>query len=154
VTLVQARVESEYAAAHELMVEYAESLGIDLCFQNFSSELQDLRGVYGPPRGCLWLASHEGVFVGCVGVRQLSGTTCEMKRLYVRTAARGGRIGHSLAVAAIDSARAMGYERMLLDTLAEMTGARRLYATLGFRESAPYYDNPIPSAIYMELDLR
>jgi putative acetyltransferase len=154
VTLAQARTESEYAAARTLMVEYAENLGVDLCFQNFSSELQDLRGVYGPPRGCLWLASQEGAFVGCVGIRQRAATTCEMKRLYVRATARGSGLGRALALAAIDSARALGYQRMLLDTLAEMTGARRLYATLGFRECAPYYDNPIPGAIYMELDLR
>ena len=43
---------------------------------------------------------------------------------------------------------------MVLDTLAGMIAARNLYESLGFHETAAYYQNPSPDALYLELDLR
>jgi putative acetyltransferase len=144
----------EYAAGRELFEEYAAQLGVDLCFQGFSSELTVLDSMYGAPAGCLLLAWHENAAAGCVGVRRLSGLDCEMKRLYVRARARGLGYGRQLALEIIARARALGYERMLLDTLASMAEARRLYASLGFVDCPPYYHNPLPGVRYMELKLR
>lgn len=153
VRIVDAGSEADVVLARSLFEEYAEQLGVDLCFQNFSSELRSLGTMYGAPAGCLLLAWHGDAAVGCVGARRISPTECEMKRLYVRDAARGLGIGRQLTAALIDRARGLGYERMVLDTLEGMTAARRLYASLGFRRCAPYYPNPLAGVTYMALEL-
>jgi ribosomal protein S18 acetylase RimI-like enzyme len=137
-----------------LFREYGQSLGIDLSFQHFDEELASLPGDYAEPRGTLLLARVGGTAAGCVGARPLDESICEMKRLYVRPAFRGLRLGDALAHAVIDAARTRGYTRMRLDTLPSMTSARKLYASLGFREIPPYRFNPIEGTTFMELTLR
>jgi len=153
--LVAANQPEDYLAARTLFSEYASQLGVDLCFQNFSAELERLPEMYGPPGGRLILARREGQLIGCVGVRALpkASGACEMKRLYVRASARGLGVGRQLAVAAIDAARQLGYRRLVLDTLGSMTAARALYSELGFRETPPYYPNPSADVAYLELVL-
>lgn len=152
-TLLTARSEAQFASARTLFVEYADQLGVDLCFQGFAAELESLATMYGQPSGCLILARRDGEFVGCVGVRRHCADECEMKRLYVRNALRGHGIGIRLAHAAIDAGRALGYRRMLLDTLGSMVAARSLYSELGFKEISAYYSNPMQAVTYMALDL-
>ncbi len=137
----------------ELFREYADGLGIDLCFQGFDAELRDLPGRYAPPDGCLLLARAEDKVVGCAALRPLERSICEMKRLYVRPAFRRAGAGALLTDAAIAFARRRGYGRMRLDTLAGMAAARALYRSRGFVEISPYYENPIPGAVYLELSL-
>jgi putative acetyltransferase len=151
--VVQAKTDAEFSAARALFSEYASTLEVDLAFQGFASELNALQTMYGAPGGCLLLARGHGATVGCIAVRRLSSEDCEMKRLYVRPAARGGGIGRRLIMAAIERAQSMGYKRMLLDTLPDMSAARTLYAALGFRETGPYCHNPIPGTTFMALDL-
>ena len=139
--------------ARSLFEEYAKTLDIDLGFQNFATELEQLRVMYAPPRGCLLLAHRGEAIVGCVALRPFEGDVCEMKRLYVRPAARGLEFGRELAKSVIERACTAGYRRMVLDTLARLKPAHSLYRSLGFREVAPYYANPIEGAVYMELDL-
>jgi ribosomal protein S18 acetylase RimI-like enzyme len=153
-TLAQARSDSEFASARALLVEYADQLGVDLCFQGFAVELESLAAMYGPPSGSLILAQRDDEYVGCVGVRRFSSSDCEMKRLYVRNSVRGYGIGLRLARAALDAARAIGYQRMLLDTLGSMVAARNMYVALGFTEIPAYYGNPMADVAYMALDLR
>jgi len=134
-----------------LFLEYAAELGFSLCFQGFDAELEGLPGKYAPPRGALLLAPGEG----CVGLRPIDARTAEMKRLYVRPAARGTGLARRLALAILFEARARGYRRVVLDTVAgKMDAAIALYRALGFREIAPYYENPIAGAIYLELVLQ
>lgn len=143
------------ATVRQLFVEYAESLGVDLCFQGFETELARLPGDYQPPRGTLLLALDDERPVGCVAVRPFEWPgTAEMKRLYVRPDARGRGVGRLLAEAAIAFARDTGYASLRLDTLPEMTGAIALYETLGFSDTGAYRLNPVEGARYLELDLR
>lgn len=148
---------AEFDATRELFREYADALGVDLCFQNFEAELADLPGDYAAPGGALLLAWCDGALAGCVALRPLpeadEPNTCEMKRLYVRRAFRRFGLGRRLAEALIDHARAAGYSAMLLDTLDDMEAARELYASLGFEEVPPYYYNPIPGAHYLRVAL-
>jgi len=150
----QAETPAQIAQARELFLEYAESLGFSLCFQNFDQELANLPGDYAPPDGRLLLAAYQSQLAGCVAVHKLSADTCEMKRLYLRSQFRGKRLGRVLADRIILEARQIGYQRMRLDTVEPvMKDAVALYRKIGFREIEPYCPNPIPGALYMELDL-
>lgn len=137
----------------ELFEEYAGSLGIDLGFQGFAAELAALPGDYVPPRGCLLLATWDGEAGGCVALRPLDDVTAEMKRLYVRPHVRGHGIARLLVDEVVAVARSCRYARMRLDTLPWMTAAIRLYESVGFRRIAPYRENPVEGAVFMELSL-
>ncbi|MEQ1834294.1 MAG: GNAT family N-acetyltransferase, partial [Candidatus Eisenbacteria bacterium] len=122
-------------------------------FQGFEAELAALPGKYAPPAGRMLIAWRGGEAVGCVALRPLEGRACEMKRLYVRPAARGAALGRRLAERICDEARAAGYARMCLDTVDSMTPALALHASLGFTPTAPYVFNPMPGAVFLALEL-
>ena len=152
--ICQAESVSQIAFARELFLEYAQSLGFSLCFQGFNRELAGLPGDYAPPKGRLLLLMVANDVAGCVALHKIDGSICEMKRLYVRPAARGTGTGRALAEAVVDGARAAGYGRMRLDTIdGKMDAAIALYRGLGFREIPAYTDNPIDGARYLELAL-
>lgn len=144
-------------AARGIFRDYAASLGVDLCFQNFEAELAHLPGDYAPPGGVLLLAWVNGELAGCGAMRPLPEVdytdACEMKRLFVRPGFRSLGLGRLLAQALLDRALQAGYSNMLLDTLDDMEAARSLYTTLGFEEIPPYYFNPIAGAHYLRADL-
>jgi ribosomal protein S18 acetylase RimI-like enzyme len=148
----QAESPEQVAQARELFLEYAQSLGFSLCFQNFDKELASLPGDYSPPEGRLLLAEYEGQLAACVALHKLDADICEMKRLYLRPQFRGKGLGRILADRIITEARQIGYRRMRLDTVEPvMKDAVAMYRRLGFREIAPYCKNPIAGALYMEL---
>jgi putative acetyltransferase len=151
--VVQAKTVHDLRRVAVLFHEYARSLGFDVGFQNFEQELASLPGDYAPPQGRLLIAFWQRKVAGCVGLRDLGGGVCEMKRLYVRRQFRGLGIGRALAEAIIEEARRIGYEKMRLDTVASVARARSLYWRLGFAEIDPYRYNPIEGAIFMELTL-
>jgi len=149
---MQAESSAHVAQARELFQEYAQSLGVNLCFQNFEQELATLPGDYAPPHGRLLLAEYESTLAGCVALHEWEAGICEMKRLYLRPSFRGKGLGRVLAEAIITEARNIGYQRMRLDTIEPiMKDAVEMYRKLGFREIAPYRPNPIAGAMYMEL---
>ena len=139
--------------ARELFREYAEWLKVDLCFQGFEGELATLPGDYAPPDGRLLIAHHHEKPVACVALRRLDASTGEIKRLYVRAEMRGRRTGRRLVEQVIAAAREIGYRRLVLDTLPQMTEAQALYRSFGFRDIPGYYANPVPGVVYLELDL-
>ena len=153
-SMTQASTPAQIAQVRELFLEYAQSLGFSLCFQNFDQELAGLPGDYSPPDGRLLLAAYEGQVAGCVALHKLEPGICEMKRLYLRPAFRGKGLGRKLAEVILEEARSIGYERLRLDTVGPvMKDAVALYRTLGFREIAPYRANPMEGTLYLELSL-
>src|SRR6201997_961318 len=108
---------SEIELIRELFLEYAQSLGFSLCFQNFDKELAGLPGDYAPPEGRLLLATYEDRLAGCVALHPLESQICEMKRLYLRPQFRGKGLGRALADQIITEARQIGYQRIRLDTV-------------------------------------
>lgn len=138
----------------ELFTEYEEFLGVDLCFQDFEKELESLPGPYGPPNGVMFIAlKGEEAAAGCVAVKDLGEGRCEMKRLFVRPGCRGRGLGRELAEKVIAEASGMGYSAMRLDTLSRLKEAMNLYLSLGFKEIPPYYQNPLPDVVFLELEL-
>jgi len=152
--IFQAESQDQIDAARALFREYEAWLGLDLCFQGFEEELNNLPGKYALPDGRLFLAYSDGALAGCIAMRKLSTGICEMKRLFVRDAFRGRRIGNELIQKIIEEALDAGYSKMRLDTYpAKMGKAVDLYRSYDFREIAPYYNNPYEGVLFMELDL-
>lgn len=155
IEIVEAHTPEHLSPIRALFLEYAASLDFSLEYQGFEAELAALPGRYAPPTGCLLLAIHGGTPAGCVAMREIepapSGRICEMKRLYVRPAARGLGLGRRLAERVIAQGKQLGYVAMRLDTSADMLAATTLYQSLGFRPIGRYNDDPLPCTVFMEL---
>jgi putative acetyltransferase len=152
--LIQATTAEDIQEARQLFEEYASWVEISLCFQNFDKELAELPGYYAPPSGRLFLAVDGDDVMGCVALRKIGERIGEMKRLYVRPEFRGRGLGRTLTQKLIAEAKQIGYESLRLDTLpGKMDQAIAMYRSLGFREIAPYYRNPVEGATFMELIL-
>mgnify|MGYP001219780016 CR=1 FL=1 len=147
------QTKGELDAVRTLLLEYANELQADLCFQNFKAELQNLPGSYAPPRGALLTAHADGELVGCCAMRPLNtqayANACEMKRLFVRPGYRNLGLGRQLTESILNSARKTNYSCLLLDSLPEMAAARALYRDLGFVEIPAYCFNPIEGVHYL-----
>jgi len=181
--IIQATTSPHIADARSLLLEYANALDFDLCFQRFDAELATLPGDYAPPSGRLLIAYVNGEPAGSIALhawmderipdssptnvvphpcrsdsaleRQVGNTTiCEMKRLYVRPQLRGHRLAHQLIDRLISEAHTIGYTQMRLDTVVgTMDAAINLYRQYGFYEIPPYRPNPQPRVLYFELKL-
>lgn len=147
---IYANTKEDYAAAAELFKEYAAWLNIDLCFQNFDAELQQLNTMYSLPNGGIILYKKEKSFVGCVGIRKIDEETAEMKRMWVQPNQHGNGMGSVLLEKAIALAKNCGYKKIRLDTLNTMIPAINLYIKNGFVEISSYYNNPDKRAMYFE----
>jgi len=150
-TIHPARFPEQLDQVRGILCEYAASLDFQLCFQSFDQELAGLPGAYAPPAGRCLIAMEDGQIAGIVALRALEEGACEMKRLFVRPAFRRTGLGRRLAEAIVAEARAAGYRVMRLDTVPAMQRAQRLYEGLGFKDTPPYYKNPVPGARFMEL---
>jgi ribosomal protein S18 acetylase RimI-like enzyme len=149
ITITPARIPDDLDLVRTLFTEYANEQTVELCFQNFTAELAGLPGAYDTPAGRLLLAWGAGGPAGCVALRPRDAGDVEMKRLFVRPAARGRGVGRRLAETILVEARAMNARRVLLDTLPTMTAAIELYRRLGFVEIPPYRPNPLPGALFL-----
>jgi putative acetyltransferase len=154
-TVIQAETPEHIAIVRELMLEYAQWLEFNLCFQGFDDELRTLPGKYAPPQGRLFLALWDGRVAGMGALRPTQEPgICEMKRLFVRPDFRGQALGRTLAEKLIAEARTAGYSRMRLDTVpVKMDEAIALYRRLGFKAISPYYASPVEHTLFMELEL-
>ena len=149
--IIPARTAAEFQDAVRLFGAYAGTLGVDLSFQNFEDELENMPGEYAPPKGELLLArAADGEAVGCVALRPLDiEGCCEMKRLYVARKGRRLGAGKALVDAIVKAAVDRGYKEMRLDTLPSMAAALTLYTEAGFERIKPYYASPIPGAVFL-----
>lgn len=152
--IIQAETPEQIEETRKLFREYEKWLDLDLCFQGFEAELENLPGKYAEPDGRLFLAVSDGKIAGCAALRKLEEGICEMKRLYVRVEFRGLKIGNVLIEKLIADAKEIGYKKLRLDTYPPKMGkAVSLYESHGFREIEPYYHNPLGEPLFMELDL-
>ncbi len=144
----------QWADVERLIRDYLDDLPFEIDFQDVDRELEALATEYGSPDGAALLVVDDGGFaVGVVGVRRFDERSAELKRMYLAPEARGMGMGRALGAAAVAAARDLGYERLLLDTVATMTAAIATYAALGFVEISPYRHNPLPDARFFALDL-
>ncbi len=137
-----------------LFKAYLGELNEDLCFQSFDTEIDNPLYKYGAPTGALFIAFYNGVPVGCIALQPLQEPhTCEMKRLYVAPDYRKLGVGDALVKILLQEAQSLGYATMKLDTLERLQAAIQLYQKFGFETVTAYYDNPLPSVVYMEKKL-
>lgn len=155
VSIRPVRTADDLASVVALFEDYVATLTVDLGYQDFSGELAGLPGKYAPPEGELLLARDAaGRPLGCVGLRPIPPDgCCEMKRLYLLPTARGLGLGTAMTRAVIETARALGYEELRLDTLPSMTTALRLYGAMGFERTGPYYAPTPDGTVFMRLRL-
>jgi GNAT superfamily N-acetyltransferase len=150
----EATQPGEIEDARTLFKEYERWLGLSLCFQNFEQELEGLPGKYAPPLGRLLLAYDDTALAGCIALRPIDETTCEMKRLFMRPEFHGKGFGRKMIERVLQEARQIGYSRMNLDTMpGRMDQAISLYRSFGFEEIEPYYETPVPETIFMGVAL-
>ncbi|MFC5290230.1 GNAT family N-acetyltransferase [Actinokineospora guangxiensis] len=95
-----------------------------------------------PPTGAFLVGSADGTDAGCAGVVLVEPGVAELKRLYVRPPLRGTGGGAALLAAAEAGALALGARRIRLDTRLDLAAARALYARRGYRDIAPFTDDP------------
>ena len=150
----QASTLEDHNLAKSLFLEYASELNIDLSFQDFNNEINNLNIQYTPPGGALLIGfTHNHYPVGCFAIRQLDEFYCELKRMYLRDEFRGRGVGNQMILLAIDQSTRLNYQYMRLDTLSSMTAAISLYRKYGFYDIPPYRYNPIDGSIYLEKKL-
>lgn len=137
-----------------LFKAYLGELNEDLCFQSFDTEIDNPLYKYSAPTGALFIAYYNAIPVGCIALQPLQeAQTCEMKRLYVGPQYRNLKIGDTLVKVLLQEAQLLGYTTMKLDTLERLQAAIQLYQKFGFETVTAYYDNPLPSVVYMQKKL-
>ena len=152
--LVAVKSSKEYKIAISLFKEYALQLGVDLSFQNFNQELQNIEQQYAKPNGVLYIVfDNNEKAIGCFGIRMFEDAICELKRMYVNKNYRGQGLGKRLLIKSIEVGKELGYKKMRLDTLPTMKAAIGLYKKTGFYEIPAYRFNPIEGIKYFEMAL-
>ena len=133
--------------------EYIAWLNMDLSYRGFAQEMEKFNALFTLPSGLFLMAQADQEIAGCVGLLRHSASTAEVKRLYIKPAFRGLRLGEKLVAALMVRARQLGYERLILDAVPQTTVAQALYRTIGFQEIEPYYANPVPGTKFFALQL-
>ena len=148
-----AETSDEFKHGEKLFLLYADSLNVDLSFQNFTDELKTINKQYNKPGGALLIAYNGEDAIGCAGLRMINSEVAELKRMFVLTEYNGQGIGKKMLGIIIDIARELKYKKIKLDTLPGMIQAQRLYRSFGFVDIAPYRFNPVEGTVFMEKEL-
>lgn len=144
---------SDIEATKALIVEYLRWMREDLSFQHVEKELATFPDIYKEPEGTFLVAKDGDIVIGCVGIKKIEDSVCEMKRLYVKDDYKGEGIGRALVENILSEARKKGYQKIRLDTLKRMERALGLYEKYGFYYIGQYVENPIEDALFMEKTL-
>ena len=169
VTIYQAKSKEDFEDARELFFEflkwaiekskelYNENIDINKMVNHSMSEID--KGIFSPPHGRLMLAKEGNQVAGIACMKKLREGTCEIKRIYVRPGYRGKKIGQNLLDQLIQSAREIGYSKILLDSARFMKEAHSLYRSAGFKEIEIYSETEMTEnfqkhMVYMELELQ
>jgi DNA-binding MarR family transcriptional regulator/GNAT superfamily N-acetyltransferase len=94
-----------------------------------------------PPRGYFVLALLDGEAVGC-GALKCCGGHGEIKRMWVRPAARGLGVGRRVLRRLEELARQRRLPLLRLETNRSLTEARSLYVASGYHEVPAFNDEP------------
>ena len=121
--IIIAASEKEFNSARSLFLKYANEIGIDLSFQNFQDEIDNLSAQYSLPDGLILLLSYEKNIIGCVGLRKFKARIGEIKRLYIENDFRGKGLSRILMNDILNRAKQMKYKCLRLDTLDTMKEA-------------------------------
>jgi GNAT superfamily N-acetyltransferase len=143
----------QWLADHREVTAFDDSI-LKVGLRDLDQEIDALPGAYGPPRGALFLALEGPKPIGCGALRPLGRNVGEIKRVYVRPTSRGGGLGRRITRAALNRARKLGYQRVVLDTLPTMTPAIALYTKMGFVPIEAYWAHPVPGALFFEYRFR
>lgn len=155
IKFTEVKSKNEYEIAASLFKEYASQIVIDLEFQNFNKEVENLEDQYSRPEGVIYIIYNlENLPIGCFGIRKLENSICELKRMYLKEDYRGLGFGKKMMEKAIEAGKEMRYQKMRLDTLSTMNTAIGLYKSVGFYEIESYCFNPIETAKYFEINLK
>jgi GNAT superfamily N-acetyltransferase len=119
-------------AVRRLVEDVLAEFGFTSQIGGVDRDLKEVRERYGGMKAGFWVAEVAGVLAGTVAIRPKEGLTCELKRLYVSPARRGGGLGQALYDHAEAFARRAGYERIWLDSSRRFAKAHRLYQRNGF----------------------
>lgn len=108
--------------------------------------------------GRLYVAEVDGEAVGVGGLKLLSDTVGEIKRMFVRPTARGLGVGRAIVQQLVDDARTMGCATIYLESASFMHDAHALYRSVGFVPSGSYAGREFEGAahdisVFMRLDL-
>jgi putative acetyltransferase len=153
VNYIIATTKDEFEAAKKLFTNYATWLNIDLCFQNFNKELDEIEKMYAAKSGGIYLCIDDNNYIACSAIRRIDENTCELKRMWVQQNYQGKGIGEDLLKKCIDLAKNLNYTTIRLDTLSRLQPAIQLYKKYGFEETGSYYNNPNPDVVYMKKEL-
>lgn len=153
ITIYNPTTNKDLEEVKKIFTEYQEYLNVDLCFQSFDFELNNLNSIYKSPKGTIILAKIDDEIAGCIALKPIEEGNCEMKRLYVKPEFRKTGLGRKLIDEVLEFAKNSGYEKIKLDTLKKLKAAINLYQQYGFIETKPYVYNPLSDVLYFEKTL-
>lgn len=153
VSIQLASSPADFAAGAALISEYRREFYEVLCLQNIDLELQELAQRYSPPNSQFFLLKEAETVLACAILKRFSEDAVELKRMYIKAEARGKGFSKLLMEHAIQTARNLGFRRIVLDTVPVMNTAIQLYEKYGFQRREAYYDSPLNEALFYELIL-
>jgi GNAT superfamily N-acetyltransferase len=144
---------ADLEAVRRLILAHAAALTVHAGVEQVQADAAALPGPYAPPRGGLFLALWDGAPAGCVALHPLDAATGEVKRMFVLPELRGRGVARALMERLLAEARRLGFRRLRLGTLDEMTAAQQLYRSLGFREIPGYRADEQVDTVFFECPL-